>query len=94
VTAYYAISEALANAAKHAEASAVHIAIKESGEVIRLTVRDDGIGGADPARGSGLVGLKDRIAAIGGTLSMRSRPGEGTTLMAELPVSSARLSAG
>ena len=94
VTAYYVISEALANAAKHAEASAVHIDVEETGEVIRLTVRDDGVGGADPARGSGLVGLKDRVAAIGGTLIMRSRAGEGTTLLAELPVRPLRLSVG
>jgi signal transduction histidine kinase len=94
VTAYYVISEALANAAKHAEASVVHIDIEETGEVIRLTVRDDGIGGADPARGTGLVGLKDRVAAIGGTLIVRSRPGDGTTLLADLPVRPARLSAG
>ena len=94
VTAYYVVSEALANAAKHAEASAVHIDVEETGEAIRLTVRDDGVGGADPARGSGLVGLKDRVAAIGGTLTIRSLAGEGTTLLAELPVSPLRLSAG
>jgi signal transduction histidine kinase len=94
VTAYYVVSEALANAAKHAEASAVHIDIEEADEIIRLTVRDDGIGGADPARGSGLVGLKDRVAAIGGTLSLRSRPADGTTLLVELPVNSAGLPAG
>jgi signal transduction histidine kinase len=85
ITAYYVVSEALANAAKHAAASAVHIDAAAAGDVIRLAVRDDGIGGADPARGSGLAGLNDRAAAIGGTLSMRSRPGEGTTLLAELP---------
>ncbi len=94
VTAYYVISEALANAAKHAEASVVHVDVEVAGELIRLAVRDDGIGGADPARGSGLVGLKDRVAAVGGALSVLSRPGEGTTLRAELPVSPARLSAG
>jgi signal transduction histidine kinase len=85
VTAYYVVSEALANAAKHAAASAVHVDIDAAGGVIRLAVRDDGSGGADPARGSGLAGLNDRVEAIGGTLSMRSRPGEGTTLLAELP---------
>jgi signal transduction histidine kinase len=87
VTAYYVISEALANAAKHAEASAVHIGIEQAGAVIRVSVRDDGTGGADPLRGSGLVGLKDRVAAVGGTLNVQSRPGEGTTLLTELPVS-------
>jgi signal transduction histidine kinase len=89
-TACYLVSEALANVAKHAEASAVHVHVRvdvdAAGDVIRLAVRDDGDGGADPARGSGLVGLKDRAEALGGTLSVRSRPGEGTTLLAELPV--------
>ena len=94
VTAYYVISEALANAAKYAEASAVHIDIAQVGELITLTVRDDGIGGADPARGSGLVGLGDRVAAVGGKLQVLSHPGAGTTLVAELPVTPARLSAG
>jgi signal transduction histidine kinase len=94
VTAYYVISEALANAAKYAEASAVHIDIAKAGELITLTVRDDGIGGADPARGSGLVGLGDRVAAVGGKLQVRSHPGAGTTLVVELPVTPARLSAG
>jgi signal transduction histidine kinase len=87
VTAYYVISEALANAAKHADASAVHIGVERDGEVIKLSISDDGTGGADPERGSGLVGLKDRVAAVGGTLNVQSRPGEGTTLLAELPVS-------
>jgi signal transduction histidine kinase len=94
VTAYYVVSEALANAAKYAEASAVHVDIEETDEAIRLAVRDDGVGGADPARGSGLVGLQDRVAAVGGTLSVRSRPAEGTTLLVELPLNPARLSAG
>jgi signal transduction histidine kinase len=85
VTAYYVVSEALANAAKHAAASAVHVEVGAAGGVLRLAVRDDGVGGADPARGSGLAGLHDRVEAIGGTLRMRSRPGEGTTLRAELP---------
>jgi len=94
VTAYYVISEALANAAKHAEASAVHIEVGAADEVIRLAIRDDGVGGADPARGSGLVGLNDRVEAIGGTLSMRSHHGEGTTLSVELPLRPLQLSSG
>jgi signal transduction histidine kinase len=89
VTAYYVVSEALANAAKHAEAAAVQVSIEETDRVIRLSIRDNGTGGADPARGSGLVGLKDRVATVGGTLTIRSRLGEGTTLLAELPVSPA-----
>jgi signal transduction histidine kinase len=85
VTAYYVVSEALANVAKHASVSAVHVGVEAAGDVIRLAVRDNGVGAANPARGSGLVGLKDRVEAIGGTLSVRSSPGEGTTLLAELP---------
>ena len=54
--------------------------------ILRLSVSDDGAGGADPARGSGLVGLKDRVEAISGTMIVQSRPGEGTRLAAELPV--------
>jgi signal transduction histidine kinase len=60
VAAYYAVSEALANAAKHAHASAVHIEVDAPGATLRLAIRDDGIGGADPAKGSGLTGLRDR----------------------------------
>jgi len=85
VTAYYVVAEALANAVKHAGASAVRVDVDGAGDVVRLAVRDDGRGGADPARGSGLAGLHDRVVAIGGILSMRSPPGEGTTLLAELP---------
>jgi GAF domain-containing protein len=94
VTAYYVISEALANAAKHAKASAVHVDVDAAGAVMRLAVRDDGVGGANPARGSGLVGLKDRVEAIGGALSVQSHPGEGTALLVELPLSLLRLPAG
>jgi signal transduction histidine kinase len=53
---------------------------------LRLSIGDDGVGGADPTRGTGLVGLKDRVEATGGTLTVRSRPGEGTRLVVELPV--------
>jgi signal transduction histidine kinase len=86
VAAYYAVSEALANAAKHARASAVHVELDTSDTVVRLAIRDDGIGGADPAKGSGLVGLRDRIEALGGTLHVTSPPGHGTTLLIEIPV--------
>ena len=85
VTAYYVVSEALANVARHARASAVHVGVGVVGDITWVVVRDDGGGGADPARGSGLAGLNDRVEDIGGTLSVRSRPGEGTTLLAELP---------
>jgi signal transduction histidine kinase len=85
LAAYYVASEALTNAAKHANATAVHITLEEAGGTARLSVSDDGAGGADPARGSGLAGLKDRVAATGGTLLVHSRPGEGTRLVAEFP---------
>jgi signal transduction histidine kinase len=86
VAAYYAVSEALANAAKHAHASAVHVELDAPGASVRLAVRDDGIGGADAARGSGLTGLRDRIEAVGGTLHVTSPAGSGTTLLIEIPV--------
>jgi signal transduction histidine kinase len=86
VAAYYAVSEALANAAKHAQASAVHVELSAPGAIVRLAIRDDGIGGADPAQGSGLVGVSDRIEAVGGTLAVTSPAGGGTTLLIEIPV--------
>ena len=86
VTAYYVLSEALTNAAKHAKASAVHVRADLASGVLRLDIRDNGVGGADPARGSGLIGLKDRVEATGGTFTVESRHGEGTHLLIELPV--------
>ena len=86
VAAYYSVSEALANAAKHAHASAVQIELDTPDTVVRLAIRDDGIGGADPAQGSGLTGLRDRIEALGGTLEVTSPAGSGTTLLVEIPV--------
>ena len=86
VAAYYAVSEALANAAKHAHASAVHVELDTPDTVLRLAIRDDGIGGADPAQGSGLIGLSDRIEAVGGTLDVTSPAAGGTTLLIEIPV--------
>jgi signal transduction histidine kinase len=86
VTAYYVVSEALTNVAKHANASAVKVDVDRDDGLVRLAIRDDGVGGADPARGSGLVGLRDRVEASGGSLRVESRPGEGTSLLVELPV--------
>jgi signal transduction histidine kinase len=85
VAAYYAVSEAVANAAKHARASAVRVELGADEAMVRLAVRDDGTGGADPARGSGLTGLGDRIEALGGTLHITSPPGAGTTLLIQIP---------
>ncbi len=84
--AYYVISEALANAAKHANASVVRIGADIAGNVLHLRVLDDGDGGADPTLGSGLVGLKDRVEALGGTIAIDSPAGAGTSLDADLPV--------
>jgi signal transduction histidine kinase len=85
VAVYYVVSEMLTNAAKHARASVVEVAAACSGGTLRLRVRDDGIGGADPVRGSGLVGLKDRVEALGGTFAVHSPVGSGTTVTCELP---------
>ncbi|MCU1662057.1 MAG: putative GAF-sensor signal transduction histidine kinase [Pseudonocardia sp.] len=84
--AYCAVSEILANAAKHARASVVEVDAEALGGTLRVRVRDDGIGGADPVRGAGLVGLRDRIEALGGTFSVHSPVGCGTTVSCELPV--------
>jgi signal transduction histidine kinase len=86
VAAYYVVSEALTNAAKHAHASAVNVELDTDDAILQLAIRDDGIGGADPGRGSGLVGLSDRIEALGGTLQITSPAGTGTTLLIEVPL--------
>ena len=79
------VSEALANAAKHARASVAHVRVTAAGSLLQVSIRDDGLGGADPSRGSGLIGLTDRVQALGGTLSVLSPPGQGTTIQVELP---------
>jgi PAS domain S-box-containing protein len=89
VTTYFVVSEALTNVAKHSHASAVHVDVAPIDGAVRLSIDDDGVGGADPARGSGLVGLRDRVEAIGGTLKVRSPPGEGTHVTVELPLAAA-----
>ena len=86
VAAYYVVSEALANAAKHAQASVVEIHVEARNGTLDLTIRDDGIGGADLSRGSGLIGLSDRVEALGGTLGIVSPTGEGTSLHVQLPI--------
>ena len=86
VAAYYVVSEALTNAAKHAGASVVNVELDTHDAILQLAIRDDGVGGADPGQGSGLVGLSDRIDALGGTLQVTSPAGSGTTLLIELPL--------
>jgi signal transduction histidine kinase len=85
VAAYFVVSEALANVAKHAQASVVEVRVTVQEGVLRVSIRDDGAGGADPSRGSGLIGLTDRVEASGGTISISSQPGEGTRITADLP---------
>jgi signal transduction histidine kinase len=89
VSAYYVVTEALTNAAKHARASAVSIRVEMAGDLLTVAVTDDGAGGALVGGGTGLVGLKDRVEALGGRISLRSPPGTGTALCAELPVTNA-----
>jgi signal transduction histidine kinase len=90
VAAYYVVSEALTNTAKHAQASVVHVELEARDATVRLAVRDDGVGGADLAHGSGLVGLRDRIEALGGTLQVTSSVGNGTELLIEVPLDKGR----
>lgn len=85
VAAYYVVGEALTNVAKHAHASLAVVVVTATDEVLTVSVADDGVGGADPGRGSGLLGMRDRVEALGGTMSVTSPP-EGTTLIANLPI--------
>ena len=86
VVAYYVVSEALTNAAKHAQASVVKIDVVEQDAILKLAIRYDGVGGADPSQGTGLVGLADRVEALGGRLEIVSPPRSGTSLSIEIPV--------
>jgi signal transduction histidine kinase len=85
-TAYFVVSEALANCAKYANATAVVIRVEHEDHVLMLEVADDGMGGADPSRGSGLRGLADRVAVVDGTLEIASPPGAGTRLLCRIPL--------
>jgi signal transduction histidine kinase len=86
LAAYYVINEALTNTAKHAHATSMDVRVAADGGLLRICVRDDGRGGADPTHGTGLVGLIDRVEALGGLLTLRSPPGAGTTLQVALPL--------
>ena len=85
-SAYYIVAEAMTNVARHSRASTVTIRTESTGGTLRLLVQDDGIGGADIAAGTGLVGIKDRVEALGGRISITSPPGAGTALLVELPL--------
>jgi signal transduction histidine kinase len=85
VAAYYVVSEALTNAAKHASASNIEVDAQTGNGALRISVRDNGVGGADMTSGSGLLGLKDRVQSLGGAIALDSEPGAGTHLSVELP---------
>ncbi len=86
MAAYYVLAEALANAAKHSAANQVQVSVRCSGPDLCMAIRDDGVGGANPRKGSGLVGLTDRVEALGGTLSVSSPVGRGTSLDVSIPI--------
>jgi signal transduction histidine kinase len=86
IAAYYAVSEALTNTIKHAHASAADVEVAAPDGVLHVRVRDDGRGGAAFGPGSGLIGLKDRIEAAGGRITLHSPPGAGTTVQITLPL--------
>jgi signal transduction histidine kinase len=88
-TAYYIASESLTNVVKHAAAVSASLRIARDDDVLRIEVRDDGSGGADPSAGSGILGLRDRAEAAGGTLHVVSPPGQGTVVTARLSLSDA-----
>jgi signal transduction histidine kinase len=86
VAAYYVVSEALTNTTKHARASCARVTFEQRDGLMHLSIYDDGVGGADPAGGSGLIGLRDRVQALGGSIEFKSPPGEGTAIVVELPL--------
>jgi signal transduction histidine kinase len=86
MTAYHVVSEALTNAARHADTSVLHVDLSVKNAAIWLSIRDDGKGGADPGRGSGLLSITDRVEALGGGLQIMSPAGGGTSLLVEVPI--------
>ncbi len=82
---YYLVAEAITNVTKYAQATRASVTVERSNGFAKVVVRDDGIGGAEPAPGSGIVGLADRVEALGGRLHIESPPGQGTQLTAEIP---------
>jgi signal transduction histidine kinase len=88
IAMYYVASEALANAAKHSQASRIDVSLRRGDGTLLLEIRDDGVGGAEPTDGSGLVGLFDRVEALGGSIRVDSTAGEGTRVAVVLPVES------
>jgi signal transduction histidine kinase len=89
IAAYFVVSEALTNVAKYAHASAASVKVRQGDGVVWVEIADDGVGGADPDRGSGLSGLADRVAALDGAITVDSPPGEGTRMRVEIPLAPA-----
>ena len=85
--AHFRVSEALTNIAKHAQADVVNVELESTDGGLAVTIADNGVGGANPERGSGLRGLVDRVHAVGGQLDVSSPPGDGTRIRAQLPLS-------
>ena len=85
-TAYFIVSEGLNNVVKHARASRASVTVEKSDDVLRIEIADDGTGGVDTSKGTGLLGLRDRAEADGGTLVVISPPGRGTVITATLPL--------
>lgn len=94
MAAYYTVSEALTNASKHSDAKRVRVSLDLVDDVLRFSIRDDGIGGADASLGSGLTGLRDRIEALGGRLHVESPRGRGTSIEVEIPAAQSKDQAG
>ena len=86
VAAYYTVSEALTNASKHATATCTWVSLNVENDALLLSIRDDGVGGADASPGSGLTGLRDRIEALGGHIQIESPPGRGTLIEVAIPI--------
>jgi len=86
VAAYHVVAEALTNTAKHARASEVNVGVETEGGSLRVLIRDDGVGGANSHNGSGLIGLQDRVEALGGDLHVTSPPQSGTSLHVTIPL--------
>jgi signal transduction histidine kinase len=84
-TAYYVVAEAITNAQRYARATSIRVRAAETGNMLRLEIVDDGVGGAHERRGSGLEGLRDRVEAMGGTFGVESPPGRGTRVTAAIP---------
>jgi signal transduction histidine kinase len=86
VAAYYVVAEALTNTTKHADASHAEVIVEEQDGTLWLRMRDDGVGGAEPQRGSGLIGLRDRVEALGGSIDVTSPVSHGTVIQVSLPI--------